>query len=530
MTIAASPSEPVATAGPTGRSLHVLLGLVLVAGYVLLGGPSASFTSDDGAYAYQVSELLDGGGWVVEDPVPGLDTTTRPLTNSVDTADGQIPYGRHPAVIYVALAVASILGLAAGLWFLPVVGLVAAALAGHRLAERLHPGSGPFGFWLVLAGPLLVNGSSFWAHAPSAAAAAWLMVAGLEVIDEGPSTRRLTLVALLAAVLPLLRSEGLLFAIALVLAVLVLGRGRGVLLAAITAAATFSARVIELLWVAQLSGATENIAVRGGSTDLVAGRVEGSWHSLLDPSFVDSPSGILLLVSLLLVAVAVTRVRAHRLAEGRWLLLGAAVVWLVWALAGARDLVPGLLVAWPALLLGAAVTVPRTRSDHLVGLVAVLFGASVIATQYADGGGAQWGGRFFSPLFVLVAALVAPAVAVLFARADLRWAVVAIVVVPVLAGGVATGRFRSLHDEVVAEATASGAPIVITEVRALPRLAWRAHPDTRWLLIGPAGLDSTIDEVQAAGYGEIAVHGFVDTPLAGDVEQVSPALRVVRAT
>ncbi|MCP5028166.1 MAG: hypothetical protein GY929_17960 [Actinomycetia bacterium] len=528
MTLAAPAPAPSRLAARFGLRAHVALGFALVLAVVMVTGRSASFTSDDGAYAYQVSELLDGGGWVIEDPAPDLEPETRPLINSTDTETGQIAYGRHPLVVLVAVAVGSVAGSTVGLWFLPVVGLVFAAAAAHGLAERLRAGAGVAAFWLLLVGPLLVNGAAFWAHAPSAAAAGGLALVALRAVEEGPSPPVLAAVAGLAALLPLLRSEGLLFVIAVAVAGLVLERRRALAMAGVALPSALIAVLGEHRVVADVTGSGGPSGVRGGSTNFVANRLEGLWHSALDPSYLDAGSGAVLLVALILVGLAVVRIRGDRGSEAAVLLVASAALWLVWSITATHDLVTGLVVVWPVLLLGLAVPVARTRADHFVGLSALLFIGAVIATQYADGGGAQWGGRFFSPAFVLLAALCAPAFGSLLAT-DLRWAVAAVLVVPVLAGSLATLRLRATHGELVDEATFSGAPIVITEVRALPRLGWSAHPDTRWLVAEPEDLDPLIGQLQAAGFDDVAVHGFLDVALGGDVEAVSAVLRVVHA-
>ncbi|WP_390506333.1 hypothetical protein, partial [Staphylococcus pseudintermedius] len=38
--------------------------------------------------------------------------------------------------------------------------------------------------------------------------------------------------------------------------------------------------------------------------------------------------------------------------------------------------------------------------------ITVLFAGAIVATQYADGGAVQWGGRFFAPITVPLAILV----------------------------------------------------------------------------------------------------------------------------
>ena len=74
----------------------------------------------------------------------------------------------------------------------------------------------------------------------------------------------------------------------------------------------------------------------------------------------------------------------------------------------AADPVTGLFPAWPL----AAVGPPPSFRRRGAGAVAQLLGGSsllcagaALATQYSEGGGVEWGGRFLSPLLVPIAVL-----------------------------------------------------------------------------------------------------------------------------
>src|SRR5690606_2052230 len=75
------------------------------------------------------------------------------------------------------------------------------------------------------------------------------------------------------------------------------------------------------------------------------------------------------------------------------------------------DLVPGILAACPVLAAGlAALRWQRLEPDRRA--LAVFVGAyagAVIATQYPQGGGTEWGGRFLAPVLVAGVALAVPA-------------------------------------------------------------------------------------------------------------------------
>ncbi len=107
------------------------------------------------------------------------------------------------------------------------------------------------------------------------------------------------------------------------------------------------------------------------------------------------------------------RVPARRLAATRG--DGAALAsprpcCLAVADAAARDdFVTGLLAAWPIVLLPGPVrldgTQPSAERALLGGCLAVR--PRVLATQYAEGGGLEWGGRFLSPVLVPLAVVAA---------------------------------------------------------------------------------------------------------------------------
>jgi hypothetical protein len=126
----------------------------------------------------------------------------------------------------------------------------------------------------------------------------------------------------------------------------------------------------------------------------------------------------------------------------------------------------------------------------------------VLATQYAEGGGLEWGGRFLSPLTAPLAAIaavvlldrVAPAMTVL----AVTGAVAAVLVV---------GTQRRETDEAIHDVEAHLRPVVITTQPALPRLAWRIDGRVAWLMVEPSDVARLADELARRKHEVLVVAG-----------------------
>jgi hypothetical protein len=135
----------------------------------------------------------------------------------------------------------------------------------------------------------------------------------------------------------------------------------------------------------------------------------------------------------------------------------------------------------------------------------------VLATQYEEGGSAEWGGRYFAlglPLAVPVALHALRRHGARLVPADRRVAVAALATVSCLLSVMAIASLAAVHHRtaaVVDTVDRTAAEVVVTTVPALPRLAWQDLGDRPWLLIGPADrVPEYLDRLRDRGAGTIA--------------------------
>jgi hypothetical protein len=254
--------------------------------------------------------------------------------------------------------------------------------------------------------------------------------------------------------------------------------------------------VAESWWVDQIiSSPSGALTARSGggvvASSFLDGRYQGATRSLLDPR-----GGVLSLA--LLATIVATAVMGALAVRGR---PGLAKVWagvlaLALALFALRVLVeptepiPGLIIAWPVLLVGVAAIGDRWRHLTAELTLAVVFGAAIMATQYPDGGAVQWGGRFLAPLTVPLAVVAAVGLARLLASTErqaperagaAKLIVVAAIAVPTLLGARLAGEIRTFHTETYEAVAERVEGIVITPDPQLPRMMWRY--ELPWLVV-----------------------------------------------
>ncbi len=192
--------------------------------------------------------------------------------------------------------------------------------------------------------------------------------------------------------------------------------------------------------------------------------------------------------------------------------------------------VPGLLIAFPLLWIGLAAggrgSLPTADARVLLA-VAVIAALGVLATQYRDGGSAEWGGRYFAVLLPLVAPLAVAGLAAAQEALDARTVRVAggaLLALSLALGALATVTLRRAH-EVAAERVATidaatstlSDPVVVTDERGMPRFAWPTFEHQRWLLVDPEHDGTVARDLSAAG-----VHRFV--LVSGDLAHLARAL------
>jgi hypothetical protein len=464
------------------------------------------FIADEGSYGAQVLALRDGS-WDMGYAFREADGAGRfvPYHAASVTQTEVLPYASHPAWPTLLAGVVSVAGLELGLRVIGVASLVALAVLAWSIGREMGGSrAGPWAFWLAAASPALANAWMLWAHAPSAALGALLVLAALRI----PRSWGWLAVAVGAAAGGvLLRSEGLLWAGAVAVALLLTARStRPRLLGLAVGAAALGAWAVERSWISALTGDTSvtDPHTRGGSG--VSDRLLGIRIAFLDGSVASDAGQLLGLLVVVATGAGVLLLRRRGARDPIVAVaLGlAAVAFATRLVLESRDPAPGLVAAAPALLLALAWR-PRVRSDWWVGLTLLLFGGAVAATIYPDGGAFQWGGRFLSPALGPLAAVAGVAVASGLMRSTstasidrsrqlLALAVGGVLAVQAAGAVVVPDRLRQLSEDAVGTVADLGPDVVVTGGGQVARLDWRQWPDRCWIAVPE---DGGVDDARA---------------------------------
>lgn len=389
---------------------------------------TGSWVDDEGLYGRQVEALRDGR-WEYRYGGEAFDPEHRwfPFPRVTHGEEGFYPYVKHP-VFPVAVAQGTrVTGPGAGVFTLPVLGLVAAAVVAWMLAGETEPRGSRAAFWMVAASPQIVNAYTLWAHTWSAAIAGLAVWAGVRIVRHGPTKwNALGLFAALAAG-ALLRTEAILLAVALVFVIGAFLAWHRRLFAALAVVAgaglvTGFAAVLERWWIGQIVGVTPEApgfqAETAGRSilEILGRRLEATWLVTFDGGPVAGHLEALVVAALAVVLVAGLALRlrgreAQFLGASIAVVGGIAVVFLYGARFGEASWlsIPGLFAAWPVALFGLAALPWRVidTTERVMLGVAALFAGAVFVVQYDVGGGREWGGRFLSPVVVPLAVVVA---------------------------------------------------------------------------------------------------------------------------
>ncbi len=430
------------------------LALALIA-VVAVMRPRAVVVPDEGLYLAQADALTDSS-WSVEREAPEVDADGEfsRLLPEVIAGDREIPYARHagyPLVITPGYWLGGYLGAIA----LSVLGLWGAAVSGAFIARRIDKRLGVPTLWLIgLGSPLLFYGFVTMGHALAAATAGAAFLGLSKWLDDRSwPGLAFGLPALLLTVG--LRSEGTIYALAVVAAIGLMSlparRTRRLDLRAFLTAGALGAAVLATYFldtrVALAISGRDGYGVNPGriATRASADPVSGSWASLLRP-FANSWSTAALWVTLAAVLVigasVVLRVAPKRsrislvlmvaavgaavamLVDPPWLvtgmiaafpLLAAGLIWL-----RRSDLVPTSTDQPPERATSSDLATPAADQESTTGaspvgsptlvlriiLVSVIATTGLIATLYANGGAAEWGGRFFQILLPILVPVV----------------------------------------------------------------------------------------------------------------------------
>ncbi len=480
-------------AAPIAAHLAALC-LVLVAGAAFVG-TYASLSADEGAAIVQARQLAEHHSWIREHPYPTLDPQGRnyPYHLSARGEDGFAPFAKHPLYALVLSGLWRLGGINA-LVGLSIAGTLGAACIAGRFARRLDPRYERFAVWgLGLGSPLVFDSYLVIAHTVGAA-----LAGGLLLLVTRRSSRHFGVsllgAAALSAILVFMRTEGVLFAAVIALVVLVGGRGSQRWLGVAVGVAGVAARFVERAWALSIVGppvtlrltaeeaARERASALGGGG--IRGRIDGALLTLFRPDYGGVRVNVLLGVALVGFVAAIVIGRSNRRLGVALAIVAAACTVLRLALAP-PNLVPGLFVAapivWTGIWAGLVAFEQRTfRPDPRVVLVLGGFVLAVVATQYAYGGGVEWGGRFFALAVPLAMPL---AVAAMATQPVLVRIAVVVAALAISSMGIVEIRRSHVRTEALfANLRVPDGAVPVAVSGALPRLDWRRYDERNWLL------------------------------------------------
>jgi hypothetical protein len=419
--VAARPAPaPVAEGPPRHASalrwaLH-LLGIVALLGVgVLVVDNGAVLSADEGAVLIQARVLQETGGWVLaSDPVLDPEGAWFPVIGGATVEGGRMPFVKppwYPRLIAILLGAGG-LGL---VLFVHAVALAAAAWCVGRTVEILRPGWGIPTMWATAFGtPLLFDG--FWviAHSISVAGAALALLGATRfACDRWRWGAGVMVVGIVVSAG--FRIDGVLAGLALAPAIVVATWSRsrlaGLAGAALATTASLATYVGVSAAAASVTGAEGTTLVRPSqSGSFVAGRLHAAGQTLLKGALFDATSAAvasLAAVGLIAAAIAIRRGVSGKPITG---LAGVSMVAAGWWIVRPADMIPGLLIAAPGVIVGwallrsDALRLPAVRLAAVASLGTVL---AVLASQSSDGGVGEWGGRYFHvalPAAIVVAA------------------------------------------------------------------------------------------------------------------------------
>ncbi len=509
---------------------HVAALAVVLLALAPVVGTSSSFSTDEGAAIVQAQSLSRGGGWLVEHPFPEVDPDGRhyPLEISERGPRGWVPYGKHP-LYPLLLAGADRLGGVTAMVLLSLTGTIAAAGLAGALARRMDASLARPAVWAVgLASPLVFDGFLVMGHSLSAAFAAGAVLAAVVALEWRSARLAWTVLPLVAGAV-LMRNEAIFLALGLgaVAGVTAVVRRDVRVPAALVALGSLVAgaagHLVETWWLSRLLG-MDGGSVRAAPAALDnGGYLAGRWHGFLRTVVTPTYGGarlpevlLLAMVGALVVLAVTSRRHPERPGPPRLAAAVAAIAALL-TLATANVVVPGLLVAFPLAAVGLLVLRPatlRTSAARLAFAVFAVFALCVLATQYAIGGSAEWGGRFFA----LGLPLLVPVLLVALRDQDFdRWVAAGLVVCSLAMAGVGITGLRGQHrwlgdlveagDEAgrVVAAGGSERPVIVATYASVPRWAWRTFDRQRWLISHPDDLQALLDRLGDAGVARIGL-------------------------
>ncbi|MET0903345.1 MAG: hypothetical protein ABWZ52_08900 [Acidimicrobiales bacterium] len=507
-----------------------LLGLALLL-LLPIVGRYGSVSVDEGAAALQALRLEAGDGWSYDLPIPSIPSSdvVVPVDKAEPTDNGFAPFARHP--LYAVLLAAGLrAGGHVGMVLLSMVGTVLAAAGAANLALQFSTRRvALMSLWVTgLGSPLLFDSFILIAHTLGAAAVAWAILVFLRS-DEGHVVRRLGAGAACVLVGVMVRSEILLVAVAVALswslAAMRTRRWADAAVAAVTLLAAGGGLLIEDLWRARIGVASVGVGgpsgrARSDPAGFLSERVDAATSSLWSAG--DARSGQLIALSGVVLAVLALCIR-RGVGQRLWTVLGLlAVVPLIGVFgSGDGELVPQLLVAMPALVVAVVLGVGTVHLDRPAQLIVAVAGFStalIAATQYAEGGAVEWGGRYFAVLIPLVVPVTLHVLLMCLGERRTRVAMLwPLVVSMCLISAISVQALSGFNDRadrtlaMVSELSVpseleseprDARPIIVTSEFGAVRSDWRRYDQHRWVFIGDPEDGAARQDAQVAALAE----------------------------
>ncbi len=513
--------------------------------------------------------------WRIHRPFAEIDPDAVyvPLELSDIAGDSYLPYAKHPAYPVLLMPAWEAFGHR-GIMLVSALSAWLAAVAGALIARRIRPGLEVPTLWILGVGsPLIFDAAVIMAHGLAAALMGFLVLTASTLLDlpqrravRGPrAAAAVAGMAVLTVLLVMMRSEGFLASIALA-AALGLGalrrdtsaragiriRGSLAVASVVVAIAGVFAYLLDGRLAAALVGDGDTAPYRIQSTGtFIGGRISAFSRSILQPAApLSMASSSLLMVACLMVILAAVQLRRGAAARDRgepveWqpIVLFAAIA-AVCAVGRAflePSLIIGLVPAFPLLvagLIGLRRTDLRSPLVRVCVITTVLASLAIWGTSYAIGGGAEWGGRFYHlllPVIVPVAVVgldrllhALPATSLAGRSVSPRTLVVGCAIVLTASIGLVWVRYsigtrdwtKMILAEGLSAAEAStppddgGLPLIVTDVRGIPRMAWSHIGQVRYLRVPePELLAPLLERLATTDVGTVNVVVSPQQPL-----------------
>ncbi|MCP5065266.1 MAG: hypothetical protein GY946_01755, partial [bacterium] len=387
------------------------------------------------------------------------------------------------------------------------------------------------------------------AHTVAAALVALAVLAFVRFLEH-PSVRWAFAAVLGLAFAIAVRNEAVLLSMALSATVVTLAlrpiRMRRLVLGLATGAFSVLAFLLDAAISRSVFGAG-GVSIPAGSEEeigFVVGRVAGATTTLLAPAYNQGePLTTLLLVLILILGAYAALVVGSRRSDREIARVVRGVSYMVLVATALRlisrrepDIVPGLLMAFPIGVWGLCLTARmRLRDDRLRLLAAGagLFVALVLVLQYNEGGGWEWGGRYFAIALPLVGPLAGLGLVrgwerlAESARLPALLATCAVGAVLFVIGVGAVGDTRRLNGDLVDSTlamtagmeTADEMAVIVSTERELPRLGYAHLDEARWLLAEPELLPDLVELLHESGVEEFVLATLRPREVAASFEQ-----------